>query len=492
MQQMQQSKTDFGTDFGTDLGKTDLGEMNARELIHVFASGQASPVEATKAALARIDTFNPSVNAFAHIVPDLALEAAKESEKRWQKRMPLGAIDGVPVTIKELTPVKGVPWRCGTSLTSPTPAAHELLIVERLRQAGGVILGTTSSPAFGWKGVTDSPDFGITRNPWNLDKTAGGSSGGAAVAAALNMGVLHEGSDGGGSIRIPAAFCGVFGMKPSHSLIPCDGRSHLMGLAHRGMLSRDISDAALFMDVVGGASPLNRYGSCPPSLPAWGEVIKEQDIKGLRIGYSRTLGGIAVEPDVALKIERAATRLAELGSSVEEVDLDFGNLYDTMTNLWCSAMALTIDGLQLDAVQIARLDAGLQHMCQIGKSITAMDYIKAQQVCADLKVKMAVFHEAHDLLLLPTMPLVAFEGGADFPGQAAGKEWHDWTPFTYPFNMTGQPAASVPCGFDSQGLPIGLQLVGASYKDATVWKVASAYMSAFPEERLSRPVSVSS
>jgi len=471
--------------------KTDLGEMNAHDLHALFASGQASPVEATQAALARIDQFNTTVNAFAHIVPDMALEAARQSEQRWQKKMPLGQADGVPVTIKELTPVKGVPWRCGTSLTPQTPAAHELLIVERLRQAGGVILGTTTSPAFGWKGVTDSPDFGITRNPWNGHKTSGGSSGGAAVAAALNMGVLHEGSDGGGSIRIPASFCGVFGMKPTLALIPCDGRSHLMGLSARGMLSRDITDAALFMDVASGATPLNRYGYCPASLPSWSKAVEEHDIKDLRIGYSRTLAGVTVSPDVASTVERAAARMTELGALVEEVNLDFGNLYDAMTSLWCSAMALTIDGLHLNEAQLAKLDEGLQRMCSIGKSVTAMDYIKAQQVCGDLQVKMARFHEAYDLLLLPTMPLVTFEAGADFPGQGAGRQWHDWTPFTYPFNMTGQPAASVPCGFDGQGLPIGLQLVGARYNDALVWRAASAYMAAFPEKRLVCPVAAS-
>jgi len=467
---------------------TDLGEMNAQQLAHVFASGQASPVEATKAALARIDQFNPAVNAFAHIVPEMALTAARQSEQRWQKKAPLGAVDGLPVTIKELTPVKGIPWRCGSALTLREPSTRELLIVERLRQAGGVILGTTSSPEFGWKGVTDSPAYGITRNPWHGNRTSGGSSGGAAVAAALNMGVLHEGSDGGGSIRIPAAFCGVFGMKPTLSVVPCDSRSHLFGLAHRGVLARDIMDGAIFLDAVSGATPLNRYGYCPPSLPSWGKSVEERDVKGLRIGYCPTLEGVMVAKEVAIVVERAVTRMRELGAIVEEIALDFGNARDSVAVLWCSAMALTIEGLQLEEAQMAALDPGLRDMCAFGKTISAMDYIKAQQICGDLQVKMALFHQNYDLLALPTMPLVAFEAGADFPGQKLGKEWHDWTPFTYPFNLTGQPAASIPCGFDDQGLPIGLQLVSARYNDDIIWKAAAAYMAAFPEDRLSAPI----
>ncbi|MDD1497502.1 amidase [Agrobacterium sp. CNPSo 3708] len=467
--------------------KTDLGEMTAVQLSQLFASGQASPVEAAKASLARIEKFNPSVNAFAYVVPELALAEAKASEARWKKGEQLSPIDGAPTTIKELTPVKGIPWRRGSALGSTTPSEKEFLIMERLRGAGVTVLGTTTSPEFGWKGVTHGPAFGNTLNPWRTDRASGGSSGGAAVAAALNMGVLHEGSDGAGSIRIPASFCGTFGIKPTYGWIPSDTPTPLFELAHRGPLTRTVEDAALFMNATTGPTPKAMYGYCPTPVPNWHEGTKAANIKGMKIGYSRNLGYAEVQPDVAAAVERAAKRLADMGAIIEEVDPGFSNPQDALLALWYAAEARTVELINPTEEQKALMDPGLIRIYEKGCAYTARDYVAAEQVRADLKVTMALFHQTYDALMLPTMPTTAIEAGVDFPGGIQGKDWSDWSPFTYPFNMTGQPAVSVPCGFDQGGLPIGLQFVGPRYRDDIVLALAAAYQSAFPEETISAP-----
>ncbi|MFD2238292.1 amidase [Aureimonas populi] len=466
--------------------KTDLGEMSAPELSALFAKGAASPVEAAEAALARIERFNGEVNAFAHVVPELALEAARQSQERWRKGEALGPLDGAPATIKELTPVIGIPWRRGSKLGNKEPATHEILIVKRLRAAGAVILGTTTSPEIGWKGVTHGPAFGNTVNPWRSDRASGGSSGGAAVAAALNMGVLHEGSDGAGSIRIPGAFCGVFGIKPTFGWVPADAPSPLMELAHRGPLNRTVEEAALFLHAVAGPSPDALYGACPPDLPDWSGAARGS-VEGLRIGYSRTLGYAGVAPEVAAAVERAATRLSEMGAIVEEADPGFENPLEALRTLWFAAESLTVDRIAPTEAQKAEMDPGLIAIAEKGRGFSARDLLLAEEVRARLKVTMAHFHTRYDALMTPTMPITALPAGIDFPEGQGMSDWTDWSPFTYPFNMTGQPAVSVPCGFDGEGLPIGLQFVAARFRDETVLRLAGAYQRSFPEAVPDRP-----
>ena len=467
---------------------TDLGEMTAAELSTLYAKGEISPVDAAKASLERIERFNPDVNAFAHVVPELALAEAKASEARWHKGQPLSPIDGIPTTIKEMTPVKGIPVRRGSILGEQAPSQREFLIMDRLRGAGTTILGTTTAPEFAWKGVTHGPIVGNTVNPWDTSRASGGSSGGAAVAAALNMGVLHEGSDGAGSIRIPASFCGVVGIKPTYGWIPFDTPTPLFKLAHRGPLTRTVEDTAMFLNATTGPAVTSRYGFCPDNVPDWRAAIANPSVKGMRIGYSRNLGYAAVHPDVAAAVERAAKRLQEMGAIIEEIDPGFANPQDALLTLWYAAEARTVDLAGPTDEQLKFMDPGLLKICEKGRKITATEFIDAQQVRADLKVTMAKFHEQFDALMLPTMPLTAIEAGVDFPGGIEGKDWSDWSPFTYPFNMTEQPAISVPCGFDKAGLPIGLQFVGSSYRDDIVLRLAAAYQQTFPEAFPSHPM----
>jgi len=468
-------------------GRTDLGAMDAVELGALFASGRASPVEAAQAALARIERFNPQVNAFAYVAPDLAIEAARASEARWAKGEALGPIDGVPTTIKELTAVKGIPWRRGSKLTGEAPATDEILVMRRLRAAGAVILGTTTSPEFGWKGVTHGPAFGNTVNPWGTDRASGGSSGGAGVAAALNMGVLHEGSDGAGSIRIPSSFCGVFGIKPTFGWLATDAPTPLRDMAHRGPLTRMVADSALFLNAVTGPSPDGLYGDCPSPVPDWTGAARG-GVAGLRIGYSRTFGYARVDPEVAAAVDRAAARLAAMGAVVEEADPGFASPLEALRVIWFSAMAVLVDRFAPTETDRARMDPGFVAVAEIGRRTSAADLLAAEQVRAELKVTMARFHARYDLLLSPTMPVTAIPAGIDFPEGKGMTDWTDWSPFTYPFNMTGQAALSVPCGFDSGGLPIGLQMVAARFRDDLVLRAAAAYQAAYPEAFPDAPV----
>lgn len=457
---------------------TDLGEMDAEQLQTAFRSGAASPVEAAKAALQRIERFNPVVNAFAHVAPDLALAAARQSEERWRRGEPRSPLDGVPGTIKELTAVIGIPTRKGSALGETEPSRTEPLAVQRLRAAGLTILGTTSSPELGWKGVTHGPATGATLNPWHTGRAAGGSSGGAAVAAALNMGVVHDGSDGAGSIRIPASFCGVFGFKPTYGWIPPSATTPHFELAHRGPLARKVADAAHFLRVSSGYTPEAAFGYCPPEVPDWRAMI-EADLAGLRVGYSRALGYARVATEVAAALDGAAGRLAELGCIVEEADPGFADPRPHLFVLWSTALANVVKTMKLTAAQEERLDPGLLELARAGLAVSADAYIEARMAMGELRVQMARFHQRHDVLLLPTMPIVAFEAGRDVPPGSGMKDWTEWSPFTYPFNMTSQPAASVPCGVDADGLPIGMQLVGPWYEDATVLRLAHAYQRAF-------------
>ncbi|MHC9236143.1 amidase [Pseudooceanicola sp. 502str34] len=469
--------------------KTDLGEMSATELTAAYAAGTASPVEAVQAALARIETFDGAVNAFVTVVADEAIAEARASEARWKAGKPLSPIDGVPATIKELTRVKGIPFRKGSILGETEPSETDLEIVVKLREAGTPILGTTTSPEFGWKGLTHGPVGGNTVNPWDTTRASGGSSGGAAVAAALNMGVLHEGSDGAGSIRIPSSFCGVFGIKPTFGWVPSTGPTGLAELAHRGPLTRKVEDSGLFLNAVAGPSVNALYGRSPAQVPDFAAACRKgpEGIKGMRIGYARTLAGAPVDPQVAAAVDRAAERMAAMGAIVEEADPGFASPQKALLDLWYAAQAWAVEQANPTPEQREKMDPGFLSITEQGRLLSARDFISADQVRAQLKVTMAKFHQTYDALMLPTMPLVAFEAGVDVPRDSGMTEWTDWSPFTYPFNMTEQPAVSVNCGFDADGLPIGLQFVGRWFEDETVLALAAAYQAMHPEAFPSAP-----
>ena len=341
----------------------------------------------------------------------------------------------------------------------------------RLREAGAVLVGKTTTPEFGWKGVTDSPLTGITRNPWNPKKTPGGSSGGSAAAVAAGMGPLTVGTDGGGSIRIPCGFTGLFGLKPSFGRVPAWPLSPFGTVAHLGPMTRTVSDAALMLNVL--AQPDARDWTSLPYDKRDYLAGLEDGVQGLRIAYSPTLGYARVDKEIAALVKSAVEVFANLGAKVEEVDPGFDNQLEVFTLHWFPGAAYVVRGIP--AAKRKLMDPGLLDVARQGEKITLKQVQDAVAKRGALGVLMNKFHQKYDLLLTPTLPVPAFDAGREFPGAGGKRRWTDWTPFSYPFNLTQQPAASIPCGLTRAGLPAGLHIVGPKYGDAQVLRAARAF-----------------
>jgi len=451
--------------------------LSAAELHARYRRRELSPVEVMRAVLDRIDRHNGAVNAWCHLDAEGALRGARESEARWMAGTPKGLADGVPVGIKDNILVAGMPARFGSRLTSSDPAPHDGPSVARLREQGAIIIGKTTLPEIGWKAVADSPLTGITRNPWDTRMTPGGSSAGAVAAVVLGMGVIHLGTDGGGSIRIPAAFTGCYGLKPTRARVPAWPASPLGTLAHAGPLTRTVADAALALTIIGAPDERDVYAWTSPA-PDF-RVGLDDGVAGLRVAYSPRLGyAKRVDPEVEAAVAAAARVFAGLGAHVEEADPEIGGdpvaPWDT---LWWSSAAFNLQPHGERARALA--DPDLVAKAAQGLSISAIDFIRAQLKRAELHNAFARFHQRYDLLLTPSMPLPAFEVGHLMPPSGDwGDTWTNWSPFSYPFNLTQQPAASIPCGLTRAGLPIGLQIVGALGADALVLRASRAFEAA--------------
>ena len=457
-------------------GDNEIARMPATALSGLYRRKELSPSGVLKAVLERIEAYNDTVNAFRFVDRSGAMAAAGASEARHLKGEPLGPLDGVPVTIKDIVLARGWTTTYGSSvLAEAGPAAEDAPAVARLREAGAIPVGITNSPEVGWKGVTDSPAYGITRNPWNTDRTPGGSSGGAAAACALGMGALHIGTDGGGSIRIPAAFTGLFGIKASFGRVPAYPASAFGTLSHVGPLTRCVGDAALMLNCISGPDARDWY-----ALPFEGRdhmAGLEDGVKGVKIAYSPTLGYVEVDAEIAALVHKAVAVLSDLGAEVEELDPGFESPQEIFHKLWFPSAAFRCRHLTAD--QHARLDPGLQEIIGQSKAWDLTDFMAATQARAALGVFMRKFHEKYDLLVTPTLPVPAFKAG-DEVANATQTRWTDWAAFTYPFNLTQQPAASIPCGFTSGGLPAGLQIVGRMHDEPTVLRAARAYETVNP------------
>jgi aspartyl-tRNA(Asn)/glutamyl-tRNA(Gln) amidotransferase subunit A len=454
----------------------DLLKLSATDLVAAYRSGATSPVEAVRAVLDRISALDPVFNAFCVLDEEGALREARASERRWQRGSPAGAVDGVPVTVKDLILARGWPTRRGSRTIDPAqPWEEDGPPVARMREQGAVLLGKTTTPEFGWKGVTDSPLTGTTLNPWDATLTPGGSSGGAAVCAALGMGPLHIGTDGGGSIRIPAAFCGVFGFKPTWGLVPVHPHSPAGTLWHQGPITRTVDDAALMLEVI--SRPDSRDWSSVPHATPWLAGLDE-GIRGWRIAYSRTLGYANVDPGVAAVAERSLRIFEDLGATVEAIDLHLSDPIEMMQPLWSIALALAV--APLGPEQRALVDPPLLALAEPGFALTAVEYRRIEREREAFGRRMNGLHATYDLLVTPQMPITAFAAGHEVPPDGSRQRWWEWSPFTYPFNLTQQPAASVPCGLAEDGLPVALQLVGPKFGDARVLRAARAFETAAP------------
>jgi aspartyl-tRNA(Asn)/glutamyl-tRNA(Gln) amidotransferase subunit A len=450
----------------------DILSLTAVELTAHYRSKKLSPVETTRAALDRIARLNPVYNAFVMVDEARAMKDARASELRWQRGTPAGSVDGVPATVKDLIVTEGWPTLRGSRTIDPQqPWTEDGPPVARMKEQGAVFLGKTTTPEFGWKGVTDSPLTGVTVNPWNRHLTPGGSSGGAAVAAALGMGTLHIATDGGGSIRIPAGFCGLFGFKPTFGIVPVHPHSPAGTLWHQGPIARTVTDAALVLNVI--AQPDARDWYQAPPLDIDYRAGLDDGVKGLRIAYSRTLGYARVDPDVAEKVEQGVRLFESLGAKVEEVDLGLDDPIAIMQPLWAVALALAIEPMNAD--QRALLDPPLLALAESGFGLDALAYRKLERAREAFARRMCLLHQTYDLLLTPQLAVAAFDAGHEVPPGSDRMRWWEWSPFTYPFNLSQQPAAAVPCGFTQDGLPVALQLVGNKFADKLVLRAARAY-----------------
>jgi aspartyl-tRNA(Asn)/glutamyl-tRNA(Gln) amidotransferase subunit A len=465
---------------GAMAGDDRIAYATATELTALYGRGALSPVEVATQLLARIEALQPALNAFCIVDRDGALAAANASEQRWRRGEPLGALDGVPATIKDLMLMRGFPTLRGSHLVDPAQDwSEDSPAVARLHEAGAVILGKTTTSEFGWKALGDSPLHGVTRNPWDRARTSGGSSAGAAVAAAAGIGVLHLGSDGAGSIRTPSAFCGVFGLKPSFGRVPAYPPSPLGLLSHHGPIARTVADAAAMLNAI--ARPDDRD---PYALPAddrdWTAAL-EGGVKGWRVAFSPDLGYARVDHEIAAAVAAAARRFETLGADVEEVGALFASPRDALFTLWAAGEAALLRTFPAERRHL--VDPGLLETVAAGERIMAADWVAADLVRTALGRRMAEFHRRYDILLTPTMPVPALPAGRDLNDAAQERHWIDWSPFSYPFNMTRQPAASLCCGLTSAGLPIGLQIVGPLYCDDRVLRAARAFEETQPRLR---------
>jgi aspartyl-tRNA(Asn)/glutamyl-tRNA(Gln) amidotransferase subunit A len=446
--------------------------LPATRLLQLYAARELSPVDSVEASLRAIERWNARFNAFCLVDRPRAMNAARESEARWMRNAPLGLLDGVPVSIKDLLLVKGWPTLRGSRTVDANQSwDSDAVLVAHLRKAGAVLIGKTTTPEFGWKGVTDSALSGTTRNPWNPTLTPGGSSGGAAVAAACGMGALHIGTDGGGSIRIPASFTGVVGFKPTYGIVPRHPPSPYGTLSTAGPITRSVSDAALVMDVMTEPHPLDFYAL--PHEPRSFRFGLDAGVKDWRIAFTPSLSGARVDDEIAALVADAAGRFAALGATVVELPPVIEDCLTTFQHHWF--VGATLQTRAMTPAQRRLLDPGLAHIAEQGARLSAVDYAASVKAREALGSKMLALFQDWDLLLTPTMPLAAFPAGTDFPPQADRGARNDWTPFTYPFNLTHQPAISVPCGFTKAGLPVGLQIVGPVLGDHRVLRAAQAF-----------------
>lgn len=456
---------------------TEIAVMPAVELRRRYRAGELTPVEVVEALLDRIERIDGAVNAWCLVDRERALEAAHASAVRYRRGAPAGLLDGVPVAVKDVFLTRGWPTLKGSTLIEPDQRWDvDSPPVAALERHGAILLGKTTTSELGWKAVTDSPLHGVTRNPWDPSRTAGGSSGGSAAALAAGMVPLALGTDAGGSIRIPAAFCAVAGLKPTFGRVPHWPIGPFGTLAHAGPLARTVEDLALLFTVLNEPDPRDFHAL--PREPLRFDALLDGGLDGLRVALSPDLGFAEVDAEVRAAVEGAAEAFRELGAHVEPVAPGFDDPLDIWRVHWTVGAAAATRPFGPDARR--RMDPGLVAILDEGARYSAVEYAEAGARRGDLATRVAALHGAWDLLLTPAVAIPPFAAGREVPPGWPHERWWTWAPMSYPFNLTQQPAASVPCGFTARGLPIGLQIVGPKHRDALVLRAARAYERAHP------------
>lgn len=453
----------------------ELCRLSGTELLALYASHQLSPVEVARATLARAEAVQARFNAFVRIDHDSALAAARESEERWQAGTPIGALDGVPTTIKDIVYVRDSLASYGSRSPGVTATA-DAPSVALLRQAGAVFLGLTTTPEFGWKALTDSPLTGVTRNPWNADLTPGGSSGGAAVAAAAGAGALHIGTDGGGSIRVPAAFTGIVGHKPTFGRVPAYPASAFGTVAHIGPMTRTVADAQLMLQAMSGRDFRDWFQNPLPFPPADG--LAATDLRGRRFGVWRTPPSGAVEPAIAAAFDRALAAIAGAGAELVEIDLPAEeNLLDLFHRHWFAGAAARLSALS--AADLDNVDPGLRQIAAQGAAYSAVDLIHAHNRRAAFGGAFDALLAGYDAILSPAVSVLPFKAGEEVPPGSGLGRWTEWAGFSYPVNLAQSPAAIIRSEILENGLPVGLQIIGSRGADGSVLAIAAAIESLY-------------
>jgi len=456
------------------MASDELCWLSATDLATLIRRRKVSPVEVIDAVLDRIGRLNPQINAYVTVTGEEARRAARAAERALgRRRATLGPLHGVPFSVKDLVFTKGVRTTFGTRLFADHVPTEDAPMVARLKGAGAIMVGKTNTPTLGWLGATHNLLFGATRNPWRTDRTPGGSSGGASAAVAAGLAPIAVGTDGGGSIRIPASFAGIFGHKPSYGRIPTYPASAAWSVSHIGPMTRTVADAALVMQVCVGPDERDQYSLARDGAD-YVRAIRG-GIKGLRVAYAEDLGNLtALDPEVRQAVARAARAFRELGCRVETVAPRWPSPAECWYEIFCGGLATRLLPYRDRRDDI---EPGLQTIIDTTAAGPPSRYVQAWFDRLAWWQHPRAFFERYDLLLTPTVACAAFGLGLDYPAEIAGKavKPYGWIPYTYPFNLTGQPAASVPCGFTRDGLPIGLQVVGRRFDDATVLRAAAAF-----------------
>lgn len=455
--------------------------MTAAEMALAVKKKALSPLGIVDALLDRVEKINPRVNAFCTVAADMAREAAQKAEAKVMQGEELGPLHGVPVSIKDLTPTAGIRTTFGSKIFEHLVPDEDALIVQRLKAAGAIVIGKTNTPEFGAGANTYNAVFGATRNPWKLTHTCGGSSGGAAVALACGLGPLATGGDLGGSLRIPASFCGVVGFRTSPGLVPVYPR--FVGwdsFAVDGPMARTVGDAALMLSVIAGPDDRSPI-SFPVDGRAFISAVEHPEIRGLRVAWSPDLKVVPVDGEIRSKAAAAARRFVELGCEVEEAEPDFSRVREVIhVTRALRMMALYADKLEHWRDQMNR---NLVWNIEQGFQLTAQQVGEAEKERTEIYHRVRQFFERYDLLLTPTVAVPPFPIEADYPTEINGqpmKTYTDWFLLTYAITLTGLPAISIPCGFTSEGFPVGLQIVGRRLAETTVLKAAAAFEALAP------------
>lgn len=458
----------------------EIGFLGVSELAALYRARALSPVEVAKAVLARMEAVEPRVNAMMRLTPDHALAAARRSEDVFLNRGTPRLLEGVPFTIKDLQHTKGIQTDFASVITQGTIPDVDAPCVTRMYEAGGVIVGkTTSAAEWGWKGVSQAPISGITHNPWGKGLNAGASSSGAAVAAACGYGPLHQGGDGAGSIRMPAHFSGVYGFKPTHGRVPNWPMSNNDLATHIGPLTRTVEDAAYMTAAMAGPHVWD-YTSLEAGPDDYVGRLHAASMKGRRIGYTRDLGHARVDPEVADAVEKAVKAFEEMGAHVEEVTPAWGKLGPELVRFFWPA-TFTARLASLPKFE-SRMDPGFVAMIRHAAGFTVQQFMEMRTRRFAYVQAIHEFMEGFDFLLSPAVSVAAFPADRLQPAHWPQHEWDwlMWAELSYPFNWSGSPAASVPCGFTPAGLPVGLQIVGRRFDDLGVLQASAAFEAARP------------